>query len=59
MGITRGYGHNIDGFESVLRKRISSLKGHLHKSVNTIVAFYLPRVSCCQVPIVLTGIWKL
>ena len=49
MGITRGYGHsissecctnNINGFEAVLRKMISSLKGQLHKSVNTIVASY-------------------
>ena len=50
MGITRGYGHsisreyctnNIDIFEAVLRKMISSLRGRLHKSVNTVVASYL------------------
>ena len=50
MGITRGYGHsisreyctnNIDGFEAVLRKMISSLGGRLHKSVNTVVASYV------------------
>ena len=50
MGITRGYGHsisgeyrtnNIDGFEAVLRKMISSLRGRLHKSVNTVVASYV------------------
>ena len=42
MGISRGYGHsisrkyctnNIDGFEAVLRKMISSLRGRLHKSL--------------------------
>ena len=50
MGINRGYGHsisreyctnNIDGFEAVLRKMISSLRGRLHKSVNTVVASYV------------------
>ena len=50
MGITRGYGHSIsreyctnkiDGFEAVLRKMISSLRGQLHKSVNTVVASYV------------------
>ena len=50
MGITRGYGHsisreyctnNIDGFEAVLRKMISSLRGRLYKSVNTVVASYV------------------
>ena len=50
MGITRGYGHsisreyctnNIDGFKAVLRKMISSLRGQLYKSVNTVVASYV------------------
>ena len=50
MWTTRGYGHsisreyctnNIDGFETVLGKMISSLRGWLHKSVNTVVASYV------------------
>ena len=50
MGIARGYGHsmsggfytnNIDGFEAVLRKMISSLRVHLHKRVNIVVASYV------------------
>ena len=50
MGITRGYGHNIsgkfcinniDGLGAVLRKMISSLRGRLHKSVNTVLASYV------------------
>ena len=50
MGISRGYGHsipreyctnNIDGFQAVLRKMISSLRGRLHRSVNTVVASYV------------------
>ena len=50
MGITREYGHskssefctnNIDGFKAVLRKIISSLRGRLHKNVNTLVASYV------------------
>ena len=69
MGITRGYGHsiskgyrtnNIDGFEVVLRKMISSLRGQLHKSVILLwLPMYLPRTSCYQVPYVLNGMWKL
>ena len=51
MGITRGYGHslsgefctnNMDGFHAVLKKKkILSLRGHLHKSVNTVVASHV------------------
>ena len=49
MGIIRGYGcvsgevciNNIDGFEAALRTMISSLRCHLHKSVNTAVASYV------------------
>ena len=50
VGISRGYGqsisreyctNNIDGFQAVLRKMISSLRGRLHKSVNTVVASYV------------------
>ena len=50
MGISRGYGHsiskeyctnNIDGFQAVLRKMISSLRSRLHKSVNTVVTSYV------------------
>ena len=69
MGIIRGYGHsisseyctnNIDGLEADLRKMISSLRGWLHKSVNTILASYVSaHISCYQVPYVLNGIWKL
>ena len=33
--------NNIDGFEVVLRKMISSLRGRLHKSINTVVASYV------------------
>ena len=61
MGITRGYGHsisreyctnNIDGFEAVLRKMISSLRGRLHKSVNTVVASYVSMyVFLCIFPV--------
>ena len=49
MGIARWYGQNISGefctnsidiFEAVLRKMISSLRGRLHKSVNTDVVSY-------------------
>ena len=62
MGITWEYGHsicgesftnNIDRFEAVPRKKISSLRGHLHKCVNTVVASYgmYPRhISCFRVP---------
>ena len=67
MVITRGYGHsisreyctnNIDGFEAVLRKMISSLRGRLYKSVNIVVAsyMYLPHTSSYQVPYELNGI---
>ena len=50
MGISRGYGHGIsreyctnkiDGFEALLREMISSLRGRLHKSANTVVASYV------------------
>ena len=33
--------NNIDGFEAVLGKMISSVRGCLHKSVNTVVASYV------------------
>ena len=50
MGIIRGYGHsisseyytnNIDGFEAVLRKMTTSLRGWLHTGLNTVAASYV------------------
>ena len=53
--------NNMDGFHAVPKKKnFLSLKGHLHKSVNTVVASYVSsRISCCQVPYVLNEIWSL
>ena len=33
--------NNIHGFQAILGKMISSLRGRLHKSVNTGLAFYV------------------